>query len=716
MKKLRRFNTENEYNNIELYHPTVSYVKETTDVHFQEQYWIDAVYLYQGTQTYGITQAPLLNYVSNDVDMFKSITLDGVEIYNDKMNVSFNKEITVSKESDDWIFYDSDGNETTKENATLFAPKNSLINSNKVKFENESDVKSIIVLLENGGMFNTFRITMDTAKEFGFTKNENDEWIIYSEYNVQIIGLNIEVENYSGYGLIPIEFFENISPTTLYYVDKSILSLQEKEEPQHARFLLKDGVKKISDGMFSRIPMIAVFIPSVIEEIGNMSFYESRGLSNITFRGQNNVKYIGESAFSKTNVTEFDFTDKITYIGEDAFSSSNLTNVYISRNIEKIGDYAFYSCSITEVFIPNNVKYIGESAFGSFMTPYYETLTSVTFEENSQVEYIGRNFVSCSKIKNFTLPKTVTYFGGFSGYKTELETLSVEEGNTAYDSRNNCNCIIETATNKLICGCKNMVLPDTIEIIGIGSVDDINITELILPNSVRIIEGFNSSYIKKLHIPASVTSINNLNGSTLTSLTIDSGNLVYNDGNGSNCIIETATNKLLDACKSTVIPSGVEIISPYCFNMVSISSITIPNTVTRIEDNGFYVSNSKTITFEENSNLTYIGKYSFQHSSITSFTIPNTVTTIEDGAFYYCNKLTSITIPSLITELKESTFGMCSKLSTITCLATTAPTFANNTFSNLPSSGTLNVPIGASGYDAWLSVLGEGWSIVEITE
>ena len=53
-------------------------------------------------------------------------------------------------------------------------------------------------------------------------------------------------------------------------------------------------------------------------------------------------------------------------------------------------------------------------------------------------------------------------FGGCSA----LESIIVEEGNTIYDSRENCNAIIETATNTLIAGCKNTVIPNSVTSIG----------------------------------------------------------------------------------------------------------------------------------------------------------------------------------------------------------------------------------------------------------
>ena len=66
-----------------------------------------------------------------------------------------------------------------------------------------------------------------------------------------------------------------------------------------------------------------------------------------------------------------------------------------------------------------------------------------------------------------TIPNSVTSirqgaFGSCSG----LTSIKVESGNSVYDSRENCNAIIETATNTLISGCKNTIIPNSVTSIG----------------------------------------------------------------------------------------------------------------------------------------------------------------------------------------------------------------------------------------------------------
>ena len=87
---------------------------------------------------------------------------------------------------------------------------------------------------------------------------------------------------------------------------------------------------------------------------------------------------------------------------------------------------------------------------------------------------------------------------------------------------------------------------------------------------------------------------------------------------------------------------NVTSIGTRAFRISNVSSVSIPNTVTKISDSAF-----------ENC------------LSLTSVNIPNSVTSIGQSAFYGCEKLTSITIPDGVTIIKDNTFAMCKKLSSI---------------------------------------------------
>ena len=125
--------------------------------------------------------------------------------------------------------------------------------------------------------------------------------------------------------------------------------------------------------------------------------------------------------------------------------------------------------------------------------------------------------------------------------------------------------------------------------------------------------------------------------------------------------------------------TGVDSIVNNAFERSNIVSITIPVSVTSIESSAFS-----------------------DCSSLTSITIPNSVTSISQGMFYACSSLTSITIPNSVTSIGTGAFRGCSSLNEITCLATTAPSIVNDTFTAVKPGGLLRKPAG-SNYISWLS-------------
>jgi hypothetical protein len=293
-----------------------------------------------------------------------------------------------------------------------------------------------------------------------------------------------------------------------------------------------------------------------------------------------------------------------------------------------------------------------------------------------------------------------------------LSHLVVASGNTTFDSRSNCNAIIETASNTLIAGCKNTVIPGSVTAIGGGAFAQCSCpSSVIIPNSVTSIgaAAFYKSYkLMCVTMPNSVTLIGpqafyGCDG--LTSVTIPNSVTTIGEYAFAYCsgltrvTIPTSVTSIGDyafrecsSLPSITIPSSITTIGNGMFAFCcSLTSVTIPASVTTIGSNAFYGCSSLPDVMIPNS-VTSIGEGAFSHcTALPSVAIPSSVTTISREMFSYCSALTSVTIPASVTAIGNNAFYGCSSLPNVT-IPNSVTSIAHRAFYGCSSLSGVAIP------------------------
>jgi beta-lactam-binding protein with PASTA domain len=231
-----------------------------------------------------------------------------------------------------------------------------------------------------------------------------------------------------------------------------------------------------------------------------------------------------------------------------------------------------------------------------------------------------RAFEYCKSLTSVTIPNSVTSIGN-SAFSDCTRLTSVTISNSVTSIGNNAfyNCTRLTS----------VTLGNSVTSIGDRAFD----------NCLSLIS---------VTIPDSVTSIGScafLRCPSLTGIWVDKNNPVYSsDANG----ILYNKNK-------------TELIAVHG----SLTSVTIPNSVTSIGDEAFAGCGRLTSVAIGNS-VTSIGEGAFGYcENLASVTIPNSVTSIGDWAFMDCTSLTSVTIPNSVTSIGNNAFSDCTSLKTV---------------------------------------------------
>ena len=194
------------------------------------------------------------------------------------------------------------------------------------------------------------------------------------------------------------------------------------------------------------------------------------------------------------------------YLG-DVIIPETVTYNGTTYSVTEIGGWAFYYCSgLTSITIPNSVTSIGDEAFCGC-----SGLTSIDIP-NSVISIKRKAFEYCKGLKSINIGNSVTVMDWSVLHGcNELTSIVVANGNQHFDSRDKCNAIIETASNKLVIGCKSTVIPNSVNSVGAYAFYGRGgLTSVAIPDAVTSIGNYafsGCSELTSVSIPNSVTSI-----------------------------------------------------------------------------------------------------------------------------------------------------------------------------------------------------------------
>lgn len=302
------------------------------------------------------------------------------------------------------------------------------------------------------------------------------------------------------------------------------------------------------------------------------------------------VKRLGIYAFGACGaLSEVKTSPEITTIDTGAFyACSSLTSLILGDKTRTLGDYVFYEAGIKDIVLPSAVTSVGKQAFQSCAN-----LKSVTFECAPQCgDYM---FWLCEKLDTVILDHNEMTLGGSMFYDFAEASVDLVIGDAVTSIAPKLFGDYAVLDAKII---KTVTIGKNVETIGEHAFEGFSkITEITVPEKTETIKA--SAFdlcksIKKVVLPKSIKTIDGgafayigadalveYAGTLYDWMQIDFANRLSNPtNNGAALLIEGKE-------VSDVEIDGVESIKQYAFYGLQLRTITIGESVKRIEQDAF---------------------------------------------------------------------------------------------------------------------------------
>ena len=343
-----------------------------------------------------------------------------------------------------------------------------------------------------------------------------------------------------------------------------------------------------------------------VNEVNDYTFYNNQHVKEVTLANQGGV-----GAYAMANCTA-------------------LTSTELAVGVTSVGDYVFNGCpSLESIALPEGLVSIGDNAFNG-----------------------------CDKLSSFILPSTVSSIGYALFANTNApKSLSVANGNVKYDSRNNCNAIIETETNVLLAACNQTSIPKSVKAIGDYAFSGCN-------------------EMTAVNIHENISSIGDyaFSGcSSLADVVIENRTEVLTLGSNGNkgLFADCPLDSVYIGGKISYNTSSSKGYSPFS-NNTTLRAVTITDKEETIYPYEFY-----------------------NCSALKDLIIGDGVTSIGDYAFSGCSLLENFAFGASMKTIGDHAFSGCGNLTSIASGAVNPPTCGRDVFSDISKwDCTLYVPVG----------------------
>lgn len=403
------------------------------------------------------------------------------------------------------------------------------------------------------------------------------------------------------------------------------------------------------------------------------------------------LKRIGRSAFDNcTSLTSVPLPEGLKSIGVSAFSNCrNLTSISLPEGLQAIENYTFFYCiNLSSVSLPENLKSIGDYAFCDC-----SSLSSISLPEG--LKAIGEHaFSSCNSLSTLSLPKSLTTTGEyfFNTFVSEEYTCVALGDGTAEIAKYNGNKITGKAAH--------IVIPSEINGYRITAIecdafsDHYGLWSVTIPESVTIIRGNpfrNSELLDDLIVNPNHPTLATINGVlfdktekklicyprsyTAQTYAVPQGIQVIGNHAFSQCRALTSVTlpESLTAIEdyafyytyltSINLPQSIVTIGDYAFYNCALTSISLPEKLETIGNNAFSGNEFQSLAFHEG--LEYIGDEAFRNCNMTNIVLPDSLKFIGSYAFSSCVRLTSVTLPSSLESIGTGVFSRCHDLAKV---------------------------------------------------